>query len=321
MKFGLLFDLHVRWSAGSFQPSVIWFIVFFLSFSFLILGAGYVHLLLKIASRRSGLEATQWVDPDPANWAGSRQYLQEQHGHVRLCWHVGNETAGKCGRPSEHSIPAPAKVPQQSGLTLLQFVSGTAQLKRPAVLWVEIRSMSLLPVCRRPFSHFLMDSPLIPDPILLSPVRPTHWRFGGAHRRRRSALRTRQQIDRHLARVAQFGRLVAPGSRPSATHQKLVKRFSLFSFFRDKTQRDPSSIGRHSMWARKKNSLSTGRGSLLLYLSIYKPITTCVLRWCSSCSWKMKFFCSFSFPNGSYILIFFSFFARPPIQVHDSVHR
>lgn len=177
--------------------------------------------------------------------------------------------------------------------------------------------MSLLPVCRRPFSHFLMDSPLIPDPILLSPVRPTHWRFGGAHRRRRSALRTRQQIDRHLARVAQFGRLVAPGSRPSATHQKLVKRFSLFSFFRDKTQRDPSSIGRHSMWARKKNSLSTGRGSLLLYLSIYKPITTCVL----FLQLENEILFSFSFPYRILYPHLLFFFARPPIQVHDSVHR
>lgn len=97
--------------------------VFFLPFLYW----GYAHLLLKIASRRSGLEATQWVDTDPANWAGSRQYLQEQHGHVRLCWHVGNETAGKCGRPSKHSIPAPAKVPQQSGVTLLQFVSGSTE--------------------------------------------------------------------------------------------------------------------------------------------------------------------------------------------------
>jgi len=91
--------------------------------------------------------------------------------------------------------------------------------------------------------HSVVDSL---DPILLSPVRPTYWRFGGPHRRGRSALRPRQQIDRHLARIAQFGRLVAPGSRPSAAHQKLVNTIFFFLSFRDPA-RDPLA---DFQWAR-----------------------------------------------------------------------
>ena len=69
----------------------------------------------------------------------------------------------------------------------------------------------------------IIESDLSADSILLSPVRAAYWRFGGASGGRGSALRSRQQVDRHLARVTQHGRHVAPSCRSPAAHQKLVR--------------------------------------------------------------------------------------------------
>lgn len=78
-----------------------------------------------LAAWRPGLETTQRFDTDPANGTRSRQHVQEQYRHVRLCRHVRNKTTGQRGRPTEYSISTSAKVSQQPGIALFQFLPST----------------------------------------------------------------------------------------------------------------------------------------------------------------------------------------------------
>ena len=80
---------------------------------------------IEIASAAEGrysLASSQRLDADAPNGPESRQHVQEQHWHVRVRGHVGNEGNGeRCGA-AEHPLPAAAKVPQQPVVAVLQFL-------------------------------------------------------------------------------------------------------------------------------------------------------------------------------------------------------
>ena len=139
----------------------------------------------RVAKRRFRLATTQRLDTHSTDGSRSRQYLQEQHGHVHLCWHVWNETAGQRGRLTERSLPPSAKVSQQRRFTLLQLLPGAAA----RCFIISYFGLFYLLIAFVFTYNFLLIG--LEDSFLLPFVRTSYRWLGGARCRGGSALRSR----------------------------------------------------------------------------------------------------------------------------------